>query len=57
MCLPPDTSFSCDAGPQKMLPHATRVWPWLLAVALLGALAYVRRQRKGVNSAVPKRRA
>ena len=58
-CSPPDTSFSCDAGPQKPLPHTEPRWPWLACslsvIALVGARRW--RQRKGVNSAVPQRRA
>ena len=57
MCLPPDNSFSCDAGPQKPLPHAPNRWPWLLLFAPCLLVVRRWRQRKGVSSAVPQRRA
>ena len=59
-CLPPDTSFSCDAGPQRPLPHAPGDARWLLLLAglIVGLLVLRhRRQRNGLNSSVPQRRA
>ncbi len=44
LCLSPDTAASCDAGPQKPLPHAAARWPWLLTL-LVVPIVWRRRQR------------
>ncbi len=59
MCVAPDTSTSCDAGPLKPLPHASHRLMWPLALGPVLVLLLVRRvrQRKGTSSAAPQRLA
>ncbi len=58
-CVAPAASNGCDAGPQKPLPPAPARWPWPLGATVLAACLLIvrRRQRKGVSSSAPHRRA